>query len=669
MMRKCIFILLLIAALPKAGAQSILEDTRKQLLSPDGHYLFTFYQKQFPDERKQMYYTLSYKGKTVIEESELGLLIENQLFESALAIPNDTSKLWGENLSLTAVEDKTVDETWRPVYGEREEVKDHYNELVLKFQKGGAPETEGNSTASAAGHGQAYDKRQYYYMNFIVRAYDEGVAFRYFFPEATNGLFLHIVGEQTQFTLPERTSAYYERWAQGPYELLSLNDWKDESERPLTMKLPNGLTVALLEADMVDYARMKFRLVKENTLQTSLYSSVDVITPYATPWRVIMSAEKATELIENNNLVMNLNPENEIKETSWINPGKVIRVTRLTQADAIKCVDFAAERGLQYIHLDSGWYGSEVLMSSDATSVADNRDLDMPKLINYATSKGIGVWVYVNQRALVQQLDELLPLYRKWGLKGIKFGFVQIGNQHWSTWLHDAIRKCAEYEIMVDIHDEYRPTGFSRTYPNLLTQEGIRGNEEFPDATHNVILPFTRFLSGAADYTICYYDKRLKTTHAHQLAMAAVYYSPLQFLYWYDQPSAYQGEPEIEFFDKVKTVWDDTKVLDGEVGEYVTIARRSGEEWFVGSLTNNEERKISTSLSFLDNGKKYVANLYTDDETVQTRTNVRVTRVIIDSHTDLSFHLKASGGCAIHLTPAGKEELKRYKRYRKNQLL
>ena len=669
MKRKYIFILFLIAVLPYVGAEVTLVDTRKQLVSPDGNYLFTFYQKQFPDEHKQMYYTLSYKGKTVIEESELGVLIKNQLFEAALAIPNDTSKLWGENLLLTSVETKTVDEIWRPVYGEREKVRDHYNELVLKFQKGGVPETESNPTASMVGHGQAYDKRQYYYMNLIVRAYDQGVAFCYFFPEATNGLFLHIVGEQIQFTLPEGTSAYYERWAQGPYELLPLKDWKDESERPLTMKLSNGLTVALLEAEMIDYARMKFRLTKENTLQTSLYSSVDVITPYATPWRVIMAAEKPTELIENNDLVLNLNPANRIEETSWIKPGKAIRVTKLTQADAIKCVDFAAERGMQYIHLDAGWYGSEVLMSSDATSVADNRDLDMPKLISYAASKGIGVWVYVNQRALVQQLDELLPLYKKWGLKGIKFGFVLVGNQHWSTWLHDAIRKCAEYEIMVDIHDEYRPTGFSRTYPNLLTQEGIRGNEEFPDATHNVILPFTRFLSGAADYTICYYDKRIKTTHAHQLAMSVVYYSPLQFLYWYDQPSAYRGEPEIEFFDKVKTVWDDTKVLDGEIGEYVTIARKSGEEWFVGTMTNNDARKVSISLSFLDNGKKYVANLYTDDETVQTRTNVRVTRVIVDSHTDLSFHLKASGGCAIHLTLANKDDLRKHKAYKKIHVL
>lgn len=669
MKKKLFFVFYLTMCVLFVEAQTILGGTLNELNSPDGNYRFEFYQKQFPDNRKQMYYTLSYKGKTVVEESEIGVLIENQLFESALAIPNDNSKIWGENLSLTTVETRTENEVWQPVYGERENVKNHFNELILKFQKGGVPEKNSSSEKPDAVQGQAYDKRQYYYMDLIVRAYDEGVALRYFFPETTNGLFLHIVGEQTQFRMPEGTFAYYERWAQGPYELLPLKNWNDESERPLTMKLPNGLTVALMEAEMVDYSRMKFCLTEKNTLQTSLYSSVDVITPYATPWRVIMVAEKATELIENNDLILNLNPKNEIDDTSWIKPGKVIRVARLTQTDALEYVDFAADRGLQYIHIDAGWYGSEVLMSSDATSVAEHRDLDMAELIAYADSRGIGVWVYVNQRALLQQLDELLPLYKKWGLKGIKFGFVQIGNQHWSTWLHDAIRKCAEYEILVDIHDEYRPTGFSRTYPNLLTQEGIKGNEEFPDATHNVTLPFTRFLAGAADYTICYYDKRIKTTHAHQLAMAAVYYSPLQFLYWYDLPSAYQNEPEIEFFDNVKTVWDDTKVLDGAIGEHVTIARRSGEEWFVGTMTNNDAREISSSLDFLDADKKYVANIYTDDDNAGTTTKVRVTRLIVDSGSVLSFDLKASGGCAFHLVPALKEDLKKYKKPRKNQRL
>ncbi len=643
-------------------AQNILENTRSAIVSPNGNYAFEVYQKGFANNTKQLYYTLTYNGKTVIEESTLGILIENQLFESALGIPNDTCKIWGENLRLTDTRVKTVNETWRPVYGERNIVKDHYNELTLHFLKG---------EDKSDGQENGYDKRRYYRMDFIVRAYDEGIAFRYHFPETANGLFLHITGEQTEFTLPEGTMAYYERWAQGPYALLPLKNWTDESERPLTMKLENGLTAALLEAEMTDYARMKFRLndKKTNTLQASLYGSVDVITPYSTPWRVIMVAEKASDLITNNDIVLNLNPENKIKDTSWIKPGKVFRVGRLTQEDALKCVDFAAERGLQYIHIDAGWYGPEMSMSSDATAVADNRDFDIPALTAYAASKGIGLMVYVNQRALVQQLDELLPLYKKWGIKGIKFGFVQIGNQHWSTWLHDAVKKCAEYEMLVDIHDEYRPTGFSRTYPNLMTQEGIRGNEEMPDATHNTILPFTRFLAGAADYTICYYNNRIKTTHAHQLAMAAVYYSPLQFMYWYDSPSAYTGEPEIEFFDKVKTVWDDTKTVGGDIGEYVTIARRSGEEWFLGTLGNNDARRIATPLSFLDPDTKYVANIYTDDEKTNTKTKVKVTRLIAGSNTILHFDLKPSGGCAVHFVPATKEDLKKYKAYKKNQTL
>lgn len=657
-----IILSMLAACLMGLSAQTIIKDTYSKVISPDGKQVFEFYQKQFPDGTKQIYYTLSYNGKSVIEESELGILIENHLLESALGIPNDDAKLWCENLSFIKNKHNTIDKTWNPVYGERSMVRDHYNELILEFQKG---------ADKAGGFDDAYDKRRYYTMNIVVRAYNEGVAFRYFFPEATNGLFLHIVGEQTQFALPEGTMAFYQSWAQGPYSLLPLENWPDECERPLTMKLKNGLTVSLTEAEMIDYARGKFHLndKKRNALQLSMYDCADVITPYGTPWRVIMVAEKPIDLIVNNDIILNLNPENKIKDASWIKPGKVIRVGNLKQEEAKKCVDFAVERKLQYIHLDARWYGPEMSMSSDAMTVAEDKDFDIPALTAYAAEKGIGVWVYVNQRALVQQLDEILPLYKKWGIKGIKFGFVQIGNQHWTTWLHEAVKKCAEYEILVDIHDEYRPTGFSRTYPNLLTQEGVPGNEVMPDATHNVTLPFTRFIAGAADYTICYYNNRIKTTHAHQLAMAAVYYSPLQFLYWYDNPKQYENEPEIEFFDKVKTVWDDTKALNGEIGEYITIARRSGDEWFLGSMTNNNARKISISLEYLNPEQKYIANIYTDDEAMDTKTKVRVTRSIVDSKTVMQFQLKPSGGCAVHFTPAQKDDLKKYKTYKKNIVL
>lgn len=632
-------ILLLIGT--SLSAQTIVPGTQQKLTSPDGSYEFTFYQKELRPNFKRLYYSLNFKGKPVVLDSELGVEIQNNTFESALGIPNDTCKYWGENLNLTSLMRDTCDETWKPVYGEHASIRNHYQELVLSFRKG---ETPGLNK-------DGWDKSKSYAVDIIVRAYNEGLAFRYHFPEQSNGLFLHIVGEQTQFVMPEGSMAYFEPWAQGPISLLPLKDWVAESERPLVLKLKNGLQVALAEAQMTDYARMKFILDPKtpDALLAKLYGSVDVIPSYSTPWRVIMAAEKSTELIENKEILLNLNPDNQLKDVSWIKPGKVIRVTKLTQADAKKYVDFAAERNLQYIHLDAGWYGPEMKMSSSALKPSVTRDLNIPELVEYATSKGIGLWLYVNQRALIQQLDSILPLYKKWGIKGIKFGFVQVGNQRWTTWMHEAVRKCAEYGLMVDIHDEYRPTGFSRTYPNLMTQEGVRGNEEMPDADNNVLLPYTRFLAGPADYTICYYSPKIKNTHAHQLALSVVYYSPIQFMYWYDHPDLYHGEPEVEFFDKVKTVWDDTKLLGGEIGEFITVARKSGNEWFVGSITNKQARKVSIPMTFLEKGKKYLLKAYQDDDTVQTATKVGITEKTITNKSVLSFDLKASGGVALYI--------------------
>ena len=637
------FVLIFFTVLTNSFAQAV----HQILVSPDGNFQIEINQKNLKNGKKQLYYQVDYKKKHIILESELGVLIENNLFESALAITNDSSKLWFENLKFTSAERTSKNETWKPVYGERSAIKDHYNEMVLKFEKFG----DGN--AQAAGHaGSGYDRRRSYEMHLIVRAYDSGVAFKYFFPENKNGLFMHITGEQTQFTLPEGTKAYFERWAQGPYSILPLKNWPDESERPLTLTLPDGLNVALLEAEMVDYVRTKFKLssLKKNTLEASLYGDVDAITPFGTSWRVVMASEKPGRLLENNDLILNLNPANKITNTSWIRPGKVIR-SGLTTKDAKACVDFAAIHHLQYVHLDAGWYGPEMKVASDASAVSPEKDLAMQELIAYAKDKGIGIMIYVNQRALFNQIDKLFPLYQKWGIKGIKFGFVQIGSNRWTHWMHQAVKKAAEYQLMVDIHDEYRPTGFSRTYPNLITQEGIRGNEEFPDATHNTILPFTRGLAGAGDYTICYFDKRLKNTHAHQLALSVVMYSPFQFLFWYDKPAAYENEPEIEFFEKVPTTWDETQIADGVIGKYITTVRRSGKDWFVGSITNNDPRTLTLSLDFLEEGIKYNASIYSDDLSLTTRTKVAIKRKIVDNNQTLDMVMPAKGGQAIWFTP------------------
>ncbi|MDD2630532.1 MAG: glycoside hydrolase family 97 catalytic domain-containing protein [Limnochordia bacterium] len=223
----------------------------------------------------------------------------------------------------------------------------------------------------------------------------------------------------------------------------------------------------------------------------------------------------------------------------------------------------------------------------------------------------------------------------------------------------DAVRKAADYQMLIDIHDAYRPTGFSRTYPNLLTQEGVQGNEHMPTATHNVTLPFVRFPAGAADYTICYYDKRLKTTHAHQMAATVVFYSPLQFLFWYDRPSDYRGEPEIEFFEHVPTTWDDTKVLCGEIGSFVSIARRKGSEWHVGTMTNENPRTVELTLDFLPPDEKYIAHVYSDGP----RNGVKIERFVVDASTVMQAELAGSGGQAMRLCPATNEELGIYPQY------
>lgn len=630
-----------------ANAQQLLENTLKRVTSPDGKYTFTFYQRSYGEDNTRMYYTLSYDGKDIIKESEMGVDIDNRLFESALAIPNDTCRIWTENLTLTSDSAYAHRNVWKPLYGENNIVKDNYNGLTLRFKKGDA------GAFNNAG-GNSYDKRRFYYMNVEVRAYNEGVAFRYHFPEATNGLFLHITGERTSFTFPEGTHAWYENWAQGPYHYVPLKDWKGESERPLLLKLPDGLNVALCEARLVDFVRGKYRLSsdKPSTLNVSLYSSADIITPYDTPWRVVMAGEKAVDLVNHKDLILNLNDSCRIKNTDFIKPGKAFRCGRLDQESAIKAIDFAAGRGIRYVHLDAGWYGPEMLVASDATHPAANRNLNMPALCSYAASKGVGIWVYVNQRALYNQLDSILPLYRKWGIKGIKFGFVQIGNQQWTTWLHHAVRKCAEYGLMVDIHDEYRPTGYSRTYPNLLTQEGICGNEEMPDASHNTLLPYTRFLAGPADYTLCYYNSRVKNTKAHQLAMAVVYYSPLQFMFWYDGPEAFKGEKELKFWKDVPVVWDESRALEGDPGEYIVQARRSGKDWYVGAMTNTSARRISLNTAdFLEKKTKYTVEIYTDDPALKTRTNVRTTIKTIKSGEKLTLDLQPSGGAALHFIP------------------
>lgn len=602
------------------------------LQSPDSRFEIKVFEQE-----NHLWFTVDFEGNMIIHPSLLGI--------------NGNGE-WKDSLKIGDISTETIDQTWKPVYGERAVVKDHYNSCLINLF------SENN-------------KRQR--LQIEIRAYNEGIAFRYKFP---GGEYLHITNEYTQYTLPEGTKAWYTARAQTPYELLPLKGWPGECERPLVLELQNGPYLLLTEAEVVNYVRTKFDLdEKPNTINSVMYGPVDEIAPFSTPWRVVMAANLAGKLIENNDILLNLNPPSRINDPWWIMPGKVMREVTLSTKGAKDVVDFAVRRNIQYIHFDAGWYGPENNKGSDATTVtldpARNRNPDalaLHEAIAYAKKYNKKVILYVNQRALAQQLDEILPLYKSWGVDGIKFGFVQVGSHFWTRWMHDAVIKCAQYGLVVDIHDEYRPTGFSRTYPNLMTQEGIRGNEEFPDATHNTLLPFTRFTQGAADYTICYYRRDfsgkdvsdtshglvnarlLSTTPAHQLALSVIYYSPLQYVYWYDKPSESQDEPELEFFDNVPTVWDDTKVLGGKPAEYITVARRNKNNWFVGSITNTEARKLSVSLDFLEPGKTYIAHVYEDDPKIKTRTKVAIKRKKVTSESVIEANLQPSGGQAIMIT-------------------
>lgn len=599
------------------------------LKSPSGVNEITM---QKPGE--ELTYSLCYKGNPVIVDARAGLDIDNWAWEMALGKRDlQQPACWMDLLEVDSVTyESPVDSIWHPLYGERSAVRDRYNAATL--------------------HMSRRDKSKYR-LDVQVRAYDEGIAFRYFFPEHPDAIFHKVVDDLTSYNFPEGTKAWSEKWAQATFDVTPVDSIKRPVERALTLELPDKKGwVALMDADVDDWCLTKYVAdpAAPGTLRSVMYSPVDIVTYYATPWKIVMTADTPGQLIENNDIVLNLNTPCEIKDTAWIKPGKIMRCTKLTTEAAKEVIDFCAGHGMQYMLYDWKWYEPCTSHDGDATKVIDA--IDMAEVVRYGKEKGVGVWLYVNQHALQKQMDELFPLLHEWGVAGVKSGFVQYASHRWATWLHDMVRKAADNKLMMNIHDEFRPSGFSRTYPNLLTQEGICGNEEWPDATHNVTLPFTRMINGAADYTICYYDKRLKhTTHAHQLAASLVFYSPLLTLFWYDTPALYGGEKEISWFENLQSVWDDTKVLSGYPGESIVMARRSGDAWYAAAMTSNDPSTQQIDCGFLTPGKKYLATIYTDDPTVDSKTHVRVSEKKVTSKDALKFDLEPRGGVAVRFTP------------------
>jgi len=616
-----------------------------ELTSPDGRLVVRFAVQTDDVAAGRPTYSVLYRGQPLLTDCRLGLELQD-------APPLD------RGLRIANVARASRDSTWQPVWGERSQIRDWHHELTIDLEDGQHPSRR---------------------IQLVFRAYNEGIAFCYTIPEQPALRDVVIAAEHSEFRFTASHRCYAVYSAQGVYQAVGLDEVKPNCERPLTVEIDGGPCVAVAEARLVDYARMRLRPIagRPHTVASMLGSTVTVTTPYTTPWRVLMVADTPGQLLERNDLILNLNDPCAIADTSWIRPGKVIREVTLTTAGGKACVDFAVRHRLEYVEFDAGWYGHEYSDAADARQV--NVDpkrspgpLDLQEVIRYANERGIGIILYVNRRALERQLDEILPLYRQWGVRGVKYGFVQVGSQTWTSWLHAAVRKAAEHQLMVDIHDEYRPTGYSRTYPNLMTQEGIAGDETSPANELTLTILFTRLLAGAADNTICYYDQRVErnATHAYQLAKAVCLFSPWQFLYWYDRPppapvdkggagnarTVIGDEPELEFFDHLPTVWDDTRVLHGRIGQYAVVARRRGTDWYVGGMNSGQERSLDVPLTFLEPGRKYIAHVYSDDPAVPTRTHVKIERLPVDAGRVLKFKMSLQGGQAVRLTPAGEND-------------
>ena len=570
-------------------------------------------------------YEIAYSGAPIVLPSRLGF--EPDLEDGITLLGTSTREHAGE---------------WTNDFGERRGVPDNYRELTVDLRH--------------------VSGRQ---MQLVFRAYDEGAAFRYSFPPQEVAE-LSFSGERTEFRLPPGTYGWEAHGTEGEYRRVPTGEIAPFCERPLTLEYANGAFASLAEAANVAYPRMLLSpsssapgaLVSALGGRTSNTAREDQVhdpsvrlrAGESSPWRLLVVGEEPGDLLERNYLLLNLNPPSALAETSWITPGKAMRDTTLTTANSKAIIDFADTGGFQFVHLDWKWYGSEDAEKGDATTVRVP-DLDIAEIVRYGRQKGVGLIVYVDRRQIRKQREVLFPLFEEWGIRGVKIGFADVGPQEAAEWISETIRKAAEHHLMLNIHDGYRATGNNRTWPNLMTVEGIRGNEHMPTPQHNCTLPFTRYLSGPGDYTVCYYEDRLKTTHAHQLAMAVVSFSPLQWLYWYDMPSEADDESELEFFRQVPTVWDETRVLAGEIGSFAAIARRRGDEWFVGTINGSQPRKLTLPLAFLEPGPRYVAHTYFDDETAPTRTRVGVAVRAVDSRASMDVELKAGGGHAMWILP------------------
>ncbi|HEV7892907.1 MAG TPA: glycoside hydrolase family 97 protein [Pyrinomonadaceae bacterium] len=611
-------------------------------------------------------YSVKYKGRMVVVWSALGLVLKQ-------------GGPLQSGLELEGVTRRTHDSTYTLVVGKAARARDRYNELTVSLRE------------------DAGARRR---LQIIFRAYDDGAAFRYVVPAQAGLERVDIVEEKSMFAFEDdyrcwamRLKTFHSNYEQ-EFEPASVGQIKPGEiiGLPVTIQTDNGgPTLAIAEADLEDYAGMYLHGVEGS--KNALYSrlsphvngdglAVSGRTPLSSPWRVVLIGDTPGRLIEST-LILSLNDPPAFKDTSWIKPGKAawdwwsgqlaegIANPGMNDATMKHYIDFAAEFGLEYMLVDEGWYAPHAAgvardVPVDITKTVP--EIDLPGLVSYARARGVGIILWIHWKLASEQMDRAFPFYERLGIKGVKIDFMDRDDEEMVAFYHRVLKKAAEHNLVVDLHGAYKPTGLVRTYPNYLSQEGVLGAEYNKwsarvTATHNVTLAFTRMLAGPMDYTPAGFrnvtpaefkprDKGplVMTTRAHQLAMYVVYESPLQMVA--DSPSAYRGQPGAEFIRVVPTSWDETRVLAGEIGNYVVVARRRGREWFVGAMTNEEPRTLKVPLNFLGRGA-YTLDAFADGaDAASEPTHLSVSTSRVRAGQTLSLRLAPSGGYAAQLKPA-----------------
>nr|WP_222125510.1 glycoside hydrolase family 97 catalytic domain-containing protein [Paenibacillus bovis] len=634
-------------------------------------------------------YEVSFNGTNVIEPSQLGFQLRDQ-------------EPLQQNFEIINTSIEEFEETWEPVWGEKQSVENHYKQLTVHLQEKDKPNRK---------------------MDVEFRVFNDGVGFRYILPKQENlsGV-LQITSEDTEFKLADNNTSWWipKDWDsyEYNYEQTPLNE-VFEVHTPFTMKTPEGIHITIHEAALVDYAGMALKRSGKNTLTSILApwpnSEVKVIKesyPVITPWRTIQIGENAGALVESD-LIENLNDPNVLADTSWITPMKYVGIWwemhidkstwasgdkhGATTENAKRYIDFAHQYldskqqdiGLLVEGWNIGWDGNWMDNGHLFDFTKAYPDFDLEEVVQYGKERGVHYIAHNETSGDIinyeTQVDEAYSLYENLGISAIKSGYVadngmrnpegyhHHGQYMVNHYLH-TIKKAAEHKIMLNIHEPIKSTGLVRTYPNWVSSEGVMGMEYNAWSaghylSHLTTLPFTRMMAGPIDYTPGIFDveiagreERVPSTRAQQLALYVIITSGAQMVT--DLPENYldaQGEilPEFKFIKDVPVTWDDIIVPNAEIGDYVTIVRRCGEEWYIGSITDEETREITIPLGFLENGQQYVAEIYSDGEEAHWEKNptpVDLTKVIVNSEDTLIASLAAGGGQAVRIYPATEEE-------------